>query len=633
MSPHDLTIMAITSHGLIIMAGLVVCFGITTFVISERLGIPSIVLLLLVGVIAGPEVLGLVRPDDFGVGIQVLVPLLVAIIVFEGGLVLDIDDLRQVSYPVQMLISVGALVTWGGAALAAHYVASLSWSLAILFGALVSVTGPTVITPLMRRSNARERLKVLLQAEGVLVDAVGAILAVVVLDVLLTSGTALGGAFEWVERLGIGVVVGAIGGIILGYSLRAIGGKLSAETTRLSTLGGAIAIFIVAEAFSSEAGIAAAAVSGIVVGNIDFPHEEEVVHFKGDLTILAITIIFILLAARLQFEDLAALGWGGILTVLLLMLVIRPLCVFASTIGSTLTLRERLFLSAVSPRGVVAASVATFAALELDRVGFAGSDLLIGLVFMTVIGTVVIQGFTTPWLARLLGVEPMTTIIVGANDIGRALGKQLMINGRDATLIDTESANVQSARQMGLTVIEADAGEVDTLRKAGINRAQALVAVTESDKLNLLVCQMARSQFDVKQVIARADSDSTAQVLHDLNILTMNPLSASVLVLDNMVRRPSTLSLLTDLDAGKVVREILLSNPRLFGKPLKTINLPGDVLVAMLRRNGSLFVPHGVTQFQRGDEITLIGTHQAVDDAALLFSEAGADMLLSTSRS
>ncbi len=621
-----------TAHELIIMGGLVICLGIFTFVLSERLAIPSIVLLLAVGVLAGPEVLHLINPDELGVGLQVLVPLLVAIIVFEGGLVLDIEALRQVSYPVQMLISVGALVTWGGATLVAHWVAGLSWSLATLFGALVSVTGPTVITPLMRRSNARERLRVLLQAEGVLVDAVGAILAVVVLDVLVTSSTPLGGAFEWAERLGIGIAIGAFGGVVLGYLLRFIGAKLSAETTRLSTLGGALAIFTVAEALSPESGIAAAAISGIVVGNIDFPHEDEVAHFKGDLTILAITIIFILLAARLRFADLLALGWGGVLSVVLLMVVVRPLCVFASTLGSTLSIRERLFISAVSPRGVVAASVATFAALELDRAGFEGSNLLIGLVFMTVIGTVVIQGFTTPWLTRILRVEPMTTIIIGANDIGRALGKQLVKNDRDATLIDNDVDNVRLARQVGLMVVEGDASEAPVLQKAGIRHAETLVAVTESDKLNLLVCQMARSQFNVKNVIARADNDSTAQVLNDLNIRTMNPLGASVMLLDNMVRRPSTLSLLSDLDAGKAVREILLTNPRLFGKQLKNINLPGEVLVAMLRRNGSLFVPHGATQFQRGDEVTLIGTQESVEQAVQLFSEVGADMLISPTR-
>nr|MBP8251973.1 cation:proton antiporter [Herpetosiphon sp.] len=177
------------SHTMLLMVGLIICLGIATYVLADRLSVPSIVLLLGVGIIAGPEVLGLIDPAEFGSGIRVLVPLLVAIIVFEGGIVLDINILRQISRPVQMLMSVGALITWGAATLVAHYVAGLQLPTAILFGALMSVTGPTVITPLMRRTNARERLKVLLQAEGVLVDAVGAILAVVVLNVIISQGT------------------------------------------------------------------------------------------------------------------------------------------------------------------------------------------------------------------------------------------------------------------------------------------------------------------------------------------------------------------------------------------------------------------------------------------------------------
>jgi hypothetical protein len=163
----------------------------------------------------------------------------------------------------------------------------------------------------------------------------------------------------------------------------------------------------------------AAATAGIVVGNMSFPHAEEVRHFKGDLTQIGIGVIFVLLAARLRFADLRALGWGGVAVVATLMLVVRPVSAFLATIGTRLSLRERLFIAAVGPRGIVAASFATFAALRLDETGYAGSQLLVGLVFLVIIGTVVIQSFTTPWAARLLGVQPMLTLIVGADPLGR----------------------------------------------------------------------------------------------------------------------------------------------------------------------------------------------------------------------
>ena len=602
------------SHTMLLMVGLIICLGIATYVLADRLSVPSIVLLLGVGIIAGPEVLGLIDPAEFGSGIRVLVPLLVAIIVFEGGIVLDINILRQISRPVQMLMSVGALITWGAAALVAHYVAGLQLPTAILFGALMSVTGPTVITPLMRRTNARERLKVLLQAEGVVVDAVGAILAVVVLNVIISQGTPFSGAVDWLTRIGIGTIVGLLGGIALAYALRFVGSRSNAETTRLSALGGAIAIFIVAEFFAHEAGIAAAAVSGIVVGNINFPHEEDVVHFKGDLTILSITIIFIILAARLRFADLAALGWRGVLAVGLMMVVVRPLNVFGSLIGTNLTMRERSFIAAVCPRGVVAASFATFAAIELEAAGRSDGNLFIGLVFMTVIGTVVIQGFTTPWMARWLGVEPMTTIIVGANELGLGLAKQLGQQGRDVTLIDTNSENVQAARQAQLSIVQADATNPDVLRKHGIERAEAVVVATTSDKVNVLISQIMRTQFNVENLIARADQPATAKALHDLGVKTMSPMQAAVTWLDHLVRGSVSFAMLND-SSKATVREVMIENPRLTKKPIRELNLPQNILVAMVRRNGDLSVPHGSTQLHMGDTITIVGTAEDVHHA------------------
>lgn len=615
------------AHSLLLMAGMVICFGIATFVLAERIGIPSIVLLLLVGVLVGPEVFGLVDPSALGVGLRVLIPLFVAIIVFEGGLVLDINDLRRLSYPLQMLMSVGALVTWGSATLVAHFVAGLSWPLATLFGALMSVTGPTVITPLMRRSNAKERLKVLLQAEGVLVDAVGAILAVVVLDVLLTSGTTISGAFDWAERLLLGSLIGLVGGIGLAYALRFIGSKLNAETTRLSALGGAIAIFIIAEAISHEAGIAAAAVSGIVVGNIDFPHEEEVVLFKGDLTMLAITIIFILLAARLKFADLAALGWWGVLAVVLMIVVVRPLCVFASTLGSTLTWRERAFIAAVCPRGVVAASVATFAAISLEEAGFAGGNLLIGLVFMTVIGTVVLQSFTTPLFARLLGVEPMTTLVIGANDLGQLFARQLHSQHHDVVVIDTDQQLIDRVRQHGISTITGDATDLQVLRKAGVERAKAVVALTPSDKLNLLVSQVVRSHFKVATIVARAENESTSSVLRDLGIMVLNPLQASIDALTQLVQGPSAMSMLLSHQADQSIYEVEVSNPRVVGKPLKQLNLPSNVLIVAIRRAGNLFVPDGQTELQAADQLTLIGTASTIQQADQQLREGASEAM------
>jgi NhaP-type Na+/H+ or K+/H+ antiporter/Trk K+ transport system NAD-binding subunit len=608
---------------MLVMMGVVIVAAIGTTLLANQLRLPAILPLLGAGVLLGPEGLNIVQPEALGDGLRVLVPLMVAIIIFEGGLVLDLTYLRQVGQVVQRLISIGALITTLLATLAAHYFAGLDWGLALLFGALMSVTGPTVINPLLRRAAVTQRLKTILMAEGVLVDAVGAVLAVVVLEGLLTGETFLGGAGEWLLRVGGGTLLGMLGGWLLGQYLKRVGRTTTAELTRLTALGGALLIYTVAEAIAAEAGIAAVAAAGIIVGNMRFPHEKDVHDFKGDLTMLSIGIIFILLAARISFADLLALGLGGIGVVLALMLVIRPLCVFGSTFGTRLSLREKLFVSAVGPRGIIAASFTTFAAIRLSEAGYAGAEALSGLVFMVIIGTVVTQSITTPWVARLLGVQPMLTLIVGADPLGRELARHLETQGVEVALIDRDPDNAALARERELTVFQGDATQESVLRKAGIERAQALVATTSSDKTNLLVCQIARSQFGITDLVARVNTEANLRTFQEGAIRAMSPIAASVMVLDNLLRRPSTLQLLSDLDTGKEVTEVSLSNKELVGRALKDLRLDGDVLVAMIRRGGRLFVPHGNTTLSAGDQLTLIGSTDDVEAAMGLFGRSG----------
>lgn len=251
-----------SAHDLIVMMGLVLAASVGTQLLAEHLRVPAILPLLGVGVLFGPELLGLVRPDALGVGLQVLIPLMVAIIVFEGGMVLDLGYLRQVSPIVRNLITVGCLVTWLLAALAANLLVGLPWPLALLFGALVSVTGPTVINPLLRRTAVTQRLKTILMAEGVLIDAVGVVLSVVVLEALLSGVSLADGALTWLTRVGGGTLLGIACGWLLGRGLRAVGRRYNAELTRLTALGGALAIYTLGELLSAEMGIAAAAAAG-----------------------------------------------------------------------------------------------------------------------------------------------------------------------------------------------------------------------------------------------------------------------------------------------------------------------------------------------------------------------------------
>lgn len=611
------------THALLVMVQIAIVVGIFGFVVADRLGLPAIVILLLLGIIVGPEILGLVNPIALGDGLRILVATAVAIIVFEGGLLLDLDEMRAASPPIRNLMIIGVIVAVVGGTLVAWLIAGLSFQVALLFGSLTSVTGPTVVTPLLRRANVNRRVQTILQSEAVLVDAIGAILAVVVLEIILENpASPLSDTLSGVAlRLGLGGVIGVVGGYLLVALLRQLK-LLGASTVRLTSLGGALGIYAIAEALVPEAGIAAVALGGIVVGNLDFPYHQEVHRFKGDLTNLGIAMLFILLAAGLRFETLAALGMSGVLAVVVMMVIVRPASVFASMLGTILPMRERTYIAAIGPRGVVAASVATFAALQLQSHGFEDADRFVGLVFMTIIGTVVIQGLYAKPLARRLGVNAMHVVIVSADRIANELARRLLAKGYSVTLIDSDAAHVDKIRTEGLNAVQGDGTVGSDLEKAGIRQASIFVAATSSDRTNLLACQIAMQRFEIKQVVARVNNPENLDNFQSLGIRVVSPVVSTAMLLDNLISQSSALELLTGQSQGQTVLEAELQNHALLKRPLKDWSIKGDVLVILARRDSKIFVPHGNTVLQKGDILTLVGVPAGVQEIKHLIEGA-----------
>ncbi|MEO8609637.1 MAG: cation:proton antiporter [Chloroflexota bacterium] len=600
------------THALLVMVQLAIVIGVFGFVLADRLGIPAIVLLLFLGILVGPEVLGLINPTALGNGLQILVSTAVAIVVFEGGMLLDFDEMRAASPPIRNLMTIGVVIAVVGGTLAAWLIAGLPFQTAILFGALMSVTGPTVVTPLLKRANVNRRVQTILQSEAVLVDAIGAILSVVILEIILENPeSALSETVSGIAvRLFIGTLVGVLGGYLLVLLLRQLK-MLQASSIRMAALGGALAIYATAEWLVPESGIAAVALGGIVMGNLNFPYHEEVHRFKGDLTNLSIAILFIFLAATLRFETLIGLGLGGVLAVAFMMLVVRPASVLASTFGTSVPTRERIYISAIGPRGVVAASVATFAVLQLQSHGIKGADQFVGLVFMTIIATVVIQGLYAKPLARRLGVNAMHVVIVSADRIASELAQRLLAKGYSVILLDSDTAQVEKIRADGLTGIHGDGTHTIDLEAAGIQNASIFVAATSSDRTNMLACQIAMQRYGIKEVVARVNNPENMNNFQTLGIRVVSPVVSTAMLLDNLVTQSSALELLTGQSQGQGVFEANLQNTRLLGKPLKEWGIAGDVLVILARREGQLFVPHGNTLLQKGDILTLVGSTTA----------------------
>ncbi len=477
--------------------------GVTAQVVARLLDVPGIVLLLGLGVLLGPEVLGIVQPAALGPAMHTLVGLAVSVILFEGGMSLDLRRLRHEAGVIQRLIWLGAILTCAGGTLVARGVMGWGWKPSLLFGALVIVTGPTVITPLLRRIGVNKKVHTVLEAEGVLIDAVGALFAVVALEMVIGGGKgwlALG-VEGLARRWGVGLLVGAIGGFVIGIPLKRR--WIPEGLTNIYALGFAIAVFAVSSVFAKESGILAVIVAGMIVGNLHAHVERELLEFKEQLTVLFVGMLFILLAADVKLAEVVGLGARGLLAVALLMFVVRPVTVFASTAGSDLTRNERAFIAWLGPRGIVAAAVSSLFAESLTRAGMSEGSALRALVFLVIACTVVLQGLSGPWVARWLGVKRKTDVgvlILGAQPLARAVGSLFRARGEEVVLLDVNAEHCRVAQEEGFRVVFGNALEERVLRLAEPESRRAVLGLTHNEGVNLLFARRLRELFKCRNV-------------------------------------------------------------------------------------------------------------------------------------
>lgn len=484
-------------------AAVALTLGLAAQVVATRMAVPGIILLLGFGIAAGPDGLGILDPAALGSAITPLVTLAVTVILFEGGLALRLEEIRAQQRSLVLLLTVGAAVSMLAGTIAAHYLLDMAWPLASLYGSLMIVTGPTVVTPLLSRIQLDRRVRELLIGEGVLVDPVGAIIAIVAAEYVVGHSEAWQVGGMVFLRLGIGGAIGAIAGLALAWALQR---HWIPESMRNPVvLAAALLAAAVASRISSEAGLMAAVVMGAVMGNIGLRSLGQLRQFKEELTLLLLSFIFVLLAADLRLAALGEIGFASLAVVAVVAWIARPIAVGLSTIGSDLTWRERAFVAWICPRGIVAVSVAGLFALELGAAGIAGGDALEALVFVTVAATVIVQGSTAGAVARALDIDRPVhqgTIIVGANHFGLLLASLLRSLDRQVALVDTNPMLAKRGRDAGLPVFEGDARDVETLEHAGAQYAYALLAVTSNSELNIVVRDRARADFRLDRVLA-----------------------------------------------------------------------------------------------------------------------------------
>ncbi|MGE5319715.1 MAG: cation:proton antiporter [Hyphomicrobiaceae bacterium] len=467
----------------------VVILGIAAQWLGWRLRIPPILLLLVFGIVAGP-VFGWVNPGKLlGSLLYPVVSLAVALILFEGGLSLSVKEFRAIGGVMAWLVTLGTGITWAIAGLAAHWILGLDWSLAILLGAVLVVTGPTVIGPMLRFIRPTGRSGAILKWEGIVIDPIGAMLAVLVFQVTVYAGAEheLVVATGVLKTVAFGVVFGLLGAFTLGFCLKRdlIPDYLQNPVAVMFV----VAVFTGANLLQSEAGLLAVTIMGFAMANQKAVPVQHIVEFKENLRVLLIAAVFILLAAHLKPQDLDQIGLASFAFFLTLVFVARPAAVFAATLGSKLSLKEKLFLSWMAPRGIVAAAVASIFALRMEDVGLAGSDALVSQTFFVIIGTVTLYGLTAPLVARRLGLAkaaPQGVLFLGGRFWVREMAKILQDEGYAVMLVDNSRNNVAAARMAGIPAFYASIFADNVLDRVEISGIGKLMAMTSNDDVNSL---------------------------------------------------------------------------------------------------------------------------------------------------
>jgi NhaP-type Na+/H+ or K+/H+ antiporter len=590
-----------TPFGITLQIVLAVLAGISAQVIAEYLRLPSIIFLLLLGIGLGPDGLDIIHPQSLGVGLEVIVSLCVALILFEGGLSLELKELGKVSGSLRNLITLGTFITLLGGGMAAHWLGEFPWPLAFLYGSLVVVTGPTVITPLLKQVKVERQVSTLLEGEGVLIDPIGAILAVVVLDIILNGDTDVGFIVGGLLiRLGIGALIGGLGGALLGWFLKQAE-FLSEELRNLVVLAGLWGLFGLAQIIRSESGLMASVTAGIVLRALSVPDERLLRRFKGQLTVFSVSVLFILLASDLSIASVFALGRGSVLTVLALMMVVRPINIYACTWNSALNWRQKTFLSWIAPRGIVSASVASLFAILLTERGINGGDSIKALVFLTIMLTVFIQGLTARKLAQFLRLtldEATGVVIVGCHPLGRLIGKRVQDQGESVVMIDTDEEACRQAEAEGLQVYLSSALDADVLEAAGLSSIGTFLAMTTNGEVNAVVAERAAEEFQPPRVFAvlpGSDTETPTSVVNRNSKVTTIKLPIktwNTYLGDDAVQIGTT-----QLNTEQLEEQRIQLN-KLIGE--------GDLMPLLVQRDNKLDIAFSKDDWQAGDTITYL---------------------------
>ncbi|MET3684198.1 NhaP-type Na+/H+ or K+/H+ antiporter [Alkalibacillus flavidus] len=563
---------------------LIGALGVFSQWLAWRTRMPAIVVMSIIGLIAGP-VLGLMDPqDDLGDLFRPLISIAVGIILFEGSLNLDFREIRGMRKPVFRIVTIGPLLAWISGSLAAHYVAGLSWAVAFVIGGIFIVTGPTVILPLLRQAKLKPRVAAVLKWEGVIVDPFGALIAVFsfeFIQFLTTESVEFSAVIMFLLASVVAAIIGVIFGYIIGWSFER--GAVPEFLKSPVVLVTVITAFVVSDMIMHETGLLAVTVMGMTIANMHISSINDMRHFKENISILLISVIFIMLTASLERDVLLSIFDTDILMFILLMLfVIRPLTIFVSTIGTNLEFRERLLVGWIAPRGIVALTVSAYFASILIDAGYADAHIMTSLTFGLVFSTVLAHGFSIGWLSRKLGLsmdDKPGVIFVGSNKFSTSFAQVLQGLNIPVIITDASSSRLTHAKQAGVPHEHEEILSEQMEYQLDMTPYDFMLSVTEYDSYNTLVSSTFKPEYGKEklyQLPLQADAgDSLSSVSHHI--------SGTVLFSDDV-----TWTILNEkINDGFVFKKTLITKEYTYNDFLDDCDAE-DILLVMMRQSGML---------------------------------------------
>ncbi len=594
----------------------IIVFGILAQWIAWKMKIPAIFPLILIGLFMGPlSTLFLdtqwINPENIFAGntMYYFVSLSVGIILFEGGLTLKFKEVRQLAGVVRNLLIFGPIIMGIGGAVAAHYFLDMDYRVGLLFGSLIIVTGPTVIAPILRSVRPKKSLSTILKWEGIVIDPIGALVAVLVYELFFVSTMSVGGDHSMgltqvaLKTFFLTLCVGSFFGLFSGWTLHTLLKRnlIPHFLINVLSLGFVIFAFAGADTLQPESGLLSVTVMGILLANIKTPNIDKILDFKESLTVILISVLFIILSSNISMEQLKLLEMSSLFIFLTVVFILRPIVVWISSWKSELNWKEKAFIAWVGPKGIVAAAVASLFSLYLmsDKISLPPSlredvELLVPLTFMIILGTVTLNGLTAKLVASVLGLikeSKNSVVIVGANEGSISIANYLEKHNIPITLYDLSKENIRNAKAAGLNVIEKNILSDDEI---DFDDAGHLLALTSSNDVNIFACRKLK------------------EVITDLNVyrlITVNEIKFDAL------SRPTNVLFSSDSDyinfieivrKYPILKDLKINSAEHLSSVLENKTSPLPVLIR--RKDTIQFITVDFDyQYQEGDVLAYIG--------------------------